>query len=219
MLYERMLQAKKNLGLEEKLIENEENLQVKEEVVIGQDYFDDNSSQSCLGEGIPREDPKSPNDLDPDSDVLSEGDINPDETEELVEQEFKEGLICEEDPLCNIEILKENDNTISWEEAVKRILKPLPKEFLKRPTQDQLLESIDTLQNYENPEEDTSGNTQSYVSDFLEKYAEGSDPIQILRKDLMSITSDVQWIKESKQQNEQWALDFADALNELSVSI
>lgn len=67
--------------------------------------------------------------------------------------------------------------------------------------------------------EDTSGNTKSNVTDFLEKYSDGNDCIQILRKDLMSIMSDIQWIKESGYENEQFSLDFVDALNALSVSI
>ncbi len=70
-----------------------------------------------------------------------------------------------------------------------------------------------------NSTEDTSGNTKSNVTDFLEKYAEGNDAIQVLRYDLMKILSDIHWIKESGNENEQFSLDFADALNEISVSI
>lgn len=66
--------------------------------------------------------------------------------------------------------------------------------------------------------EDTSGKTKSNIADFLEKYAEGNDAIQVLRCDLMKILSDVQWIKESGNENEQFSLDFLDALNEISVS-
>ena len=67
--------------------------------------------------------------------------------------------------------------------------------------------------------EDTSGNTDSNVAKFLEKYADGNDVLQVLRKDLMALLSDMQWIIESDNINEQWALDFADALNEISTSI
>ena len=35
----------------------------------------------------------------------------------------------------------------------------------------------------------------------------------------MSVLSDMQWIVESNNNNEQWALDFADALNEISTTI
>lgn len=80
-------------------------------------------------------------------------------------------------------------------------------------------ESMDALDKLKNNQEDISGNTFSHVTDFLEKYSEGNDIIQVLRKDLMSVLSDMQWINESRNQNEQWALDFADALNEISTSI
>lgn len=83
------------------------------------------------------------------------------------------------------------------------------------PTEEQKEESMDIL----HPEEDTSGGNISKSDIFLEKYANGDDTIQILRTDLMSILSDIHWIKESNNENSQWALDFADALNELSVSI
>ena len=45
MLWKKLQQAKKNLGLEEKLItspENEHRIVEKEEVIIGQDYYEDN---------------------------------------------------------------------------------------------------------------------------------------------------------------------------------
>lgn len=87
------------------------------------------------------------------------------------------------------------------------------------PTTEEKEESMDVLCSDPYRKEDTSGNTKSNVYSFLEKYAEGNDAIQILRRDLMSVTSDMHWIRESKNQHEQWALDFADALNELSVSI
>ena len=60
MLWKKLQQAKKNLGLEEKLItspENEHRIVEKEEVIIGQDYYEDNSDydngeRPDLGEGI-----------------------------------------------------------------------------------------------------------------------------------------------------------------------
>jgi hypothetical protein len=67
--------------------------------------------------------------------------------------------------------------------------------------------------------EDISGKTESHITHFLEKYVEGDDTIQVLRYDLMKILSDMHWIKESGNENEQFALDFADALNEISVTI
>lgn len=96
------------------------------------------------------------------------------------------------------------------------------KESFKRfetPTIEKKEESMDKLQEMENPKEDTSGKTDSHVAKFLENYAEGNDIIQVLRKDLMSVLSDMQWIVESNNSNEQWALDFADALNEISITI
>ena len=87
------------------------------------------------------------------------------------------------------------------------------------PAIDEMEESMDRLQEMENRVEDTSGKTDSHVAKFLENYAEGNDIIQVLRKDLMSVLSDMQWIVESNNNNEQWALDFADALNEISTTI
>jgi hypothetical protein len=70
-----------------------------------------------------------------------------------------------------------------------------------------------------NTTEDTSGKTHSFVNDFLEKYSDGDDVLQVLRYDLMKIIADIQWIKETNNHNEQFSLDFCDALNELSVSL
>lgn len=96
-------------------------------------------------------------------------------------------------------------------------------ENLEKPTTEEKEESMDRVQEFESkverPWEDTSGKTKSFVNDFLENYAEGNDLIQELRKDLMKIMSDFYWIKEGHHEHEPFALDFADALNELSVSI
>ena len=94
------------------------------------------------------------------------------------------------------------------------------KESFKRfetPTIEKKEESMDKLQEMENPKEDTSGKTDSHIAKFLENYAEGNDIIQVLRKDLMSVLSDMQWILESNNNNEQWAEDFKKALNEMSL--
>lgn len=92
-------------------------------------------------------------------------------------------------------------------------------EALQVPTIEQKEESMDVLNSDSCKKEDTSGNTDSNVTKFLEKYSDGNDVMQILRKDLMALLSDMQWIIESNNVNEQWALDFADAINEISVSI
>lgn len=62
--------------------------------------------------------------------------------------------------------------------------------------------------------EDDSGNTESKMQDFLEEYV-GDDILNILRKDLMSLASDIKWIKETNNQNEPFALAFRDAIKEL----
>lgn len=62
--------------------------------------------------------------------------------------------------------------------------------------------------------EDDSGNTESKMQDFLEEYV-GDDILNVLRKDLMSLASDIKWIKETNNQNEPFALAFRDAIKEL----
>lgn len=62
--------------------------------------------------------------------------------------------------------------------------------------------------------EDDSGNTESKMQDFLEEYV-GDDILNVLRKDLMSLASDIKWIKETNNQNEPFALAFKDAIKEL----
>ena len=83
MLFNRIKNAKKKLGIEEKLIlekENELGTVNNEEVIIGQDYIDDNSDydreRPDLGECVPRKDMESPNGLDPDEGIL----LNDEET-------------------------------------------------------------------------------------------------------------------------------------------
>lgn len=58
----------------------------------------------------------------------------------------------------------------------------------------------------------------SNITHFLETYVDSSDAVQVLRYDLMKLIADAQWIKESGNQNEQFALDWVDAINELSCS-
>lgn len=62
--------------------------------------------------------------------------------------------------------------------------------------------------------EDDSGNTESKMQDFLEEYV-GDDILNVLRKDLMSLASDIKWIMETNNQNEPFALAFKDAIKEL----
>lgn len=188
MLYERMLKAKKNLGLEEKLLTEPDKINVaKEEVVIGQDYIDEcdyldhrNRVEDLL-EAVKIPEATSPNDLDADVDE-EEDEISDEEMEEEVKSELTE--------------------LSAYAEALS-------------PTIEEKEESMDAA----HPEEDTSGNTESKVMDFFEKYPGDNDLFKVLRKDLMAVLADIQWIKASNYDNEQWALDFADALNELSVSI
>lgn len=59
--------------------------------------------------------------------------------------------------------------------------------------------------------------TEDSVSAFFTKYGKGNAIMQVLCKDLAAISSDIQWIIESEHQNEQFAIDFEDALNSLSV--
>lgn len=66
--------------------------------------------------------------------------------------------------------------------------------------------------------EPSTTENKSNVKYFLEKYSEGDVGIQALRYDLAKLVSDVNWIKESGYQNEQFCLDFMDALNEISVT-
>lgn len=125
-----------------------------------------------------------------------------------------------------------NEGNLELNPHFKESLKKITEEELKKKIQEidfnpveieKKEESMDRIQEFERKTkssyEDTSGNTKSNVDFFLEKYVDGNDIIQVLRKDLMSILSDVQWIIESGNQNEQFALDFADALNELSVRV
>lgn len=116
------------------------------------------------------------------------------------------------------EIKKTNDEELNTKLAAT-VTKLSEYSETKSPTINEMEESMDKLQEMENSKEDTSGKTDSHIAKFLENYADSNDIIQVLRKDLMSVLSDMQWIVESNNNNEQWALDFADALNEISTTI
>lgn len=200
MLFDRIKSAKRNLGIEEKLIlrkDNELGTVDNEEVIIGQDYIDDNSDYDIerpdLGECIPRKDAESPNELDPDTDVVFDGE------EIIIGMDYPEA---------------EESDIVAEEFSNERITSKL-----LTPSMEAKEESMDALHSLKGKPIDDSGMTFSQVTNFLEKYAGGNDILQILRKDLMTLMSDIYWIKESKREHEQWALDFADALNELSISI
>ena len=114
------------------------------------------------------------------------------------------------------EIKKTNDEELNTKLAAT-VTKLSEYSETRSPTIGEMEESMDKLQKMENPKEDTSGKTDSHIAKFLENYAEGNDIIQVLRKDLMSVLSDMQWIVESNNSNEQWAEDFKKALNEMSL--
>lgn len=196
MLFERLVQAKKNLGIEEKLIVDKGNEDVKEEVIIGQDYLDPTFSEPSEKFEDPlkrfKEDTIG---LDPYTDV-DFGEFSKADVDTTVDNEF-------------VATITQTPEFIYENSTVK----------CSTPSKEEREQDMDSMEHLakEYPREDTSGANKSKVDTFLEKYAEGNDIIQILRKDLMSILSDVQWILESKNQHEQFSLDFADALNELSV--
>lgn len=79
--------------------------------------------------------------------------------------------------------------------------------------------AADSCQNKCSKNKDDGGYKTGHVQHFLDTYQEGDDIIQILRKDLISLLSDIHWIKETGNEHEQFSLDFADALNEISVMI
>lgn len=206
MLFERLVQAKKNLGIEEKLLTNPENENVEsEEVIIGQDYIDSTwEAPSEVFEDPHKEILVANNGLEGDEDVCDKETNDP--------AEFDKEFVTTK--TVTPEFL-ENNSTLS---NTAPVFSDPDITNLKTPTLEQKEESM-ILCTDPYRKEDTSGVTHSNVVDFLEKYAEGNDIIQVLRKDLMSVLSDVQWIKESNNQHEQFAMDFCDALNELSVSI
>ena len=201
IIFRKLQEAKENLGLQEKLF-NSKN--IKEEVVIGQEYSEDNSEYENrpdqLEYMIP--DPESPNDLDADAEgCVAIDDINPmvdKETQQFAEMQMD---ITKPEMISCTSLSEVTSPTYSDVSIAEK------------------LESMDRMEEMEKKLEDDSGSMPGHIDYFLEKYAEGNDAIQILRKDLMSILSDIQWIIESNNQNEQFALDFADALNEASLKI
>ena len=117
---------------------------------------------------------------------------------------------------ADAEIEETNDEKLDSELAAT-VTKLSEYSEARSPSLDEIEKSIDKLQEIENPKEDTSGRMPGHVEHFLNKYEEGNDIIQVLRKDLMSVLSDMQWIIESNNVNEQWAADFKRALNEISL--
>lgn len=197
MLFNRIKNAKKKLGIEEKLIlekENELGTVNNEEVIIGQDYIDDNSDydreRPDLGECVPRKDIESPNGLDPDEGIL------------LNDEEMIIGMDYPEEEESDVVAEEFNGNRVS-------------KSMLKEPSIEDKEESMDVLQSNNLKHIDDSGNTFSYCTNFLDKYVDGNDIVQILRRDLMTIMSDMYWIQESNNQNEPFAIDFKNAIKEL----
>lgn len=58
---------------------------------------------------------------------------------------------------------------------------------------------------------------QSFVESFFNKYSNIDNPLlKVLCGHLQTVCSDIEYIK-GRHENEQWAIDYADALNELSL--
>lgn len=195
MLLKKLAQAKRNTqpqdsNFEDTYYEAEEKITGrKEEVLVGHNYIDDNSETDNT---LGEGYPIA----DPESPNDLDADIDVCDAEgsnEEIESELSETSIKLSDYAEAIEELNSED----------------------KKEESEVIACSDPF----NKKEDTSGNTKSRCFDFLEKYADSSTPIQCLRRDLMSIMADFHWIMESENKNEQWALDFADALNELSVSL
>lgn len=191
LLFDKLKQAKKNLNLED--IE---------------DVCSDPTEYGLTGSTEEPKDIVCPVDIDPEDPSIFESESEEDSTITLDKKEIEnilKPLICASAKLPVIDLTDpEKDNATTT-------IAPI----FSKPTYTALPEpsTITTTT------EDISGKTKSNVTHFLEKYAEGDDTIQVLRYDLMKILSDMHWIKESSNENEQFALDFADALNEISVTI
>ena len=133
---------------------------------------------------------ESPNGLDPDEGIL------------LDDGEIIIGMDYPEEEESDIVAEEFNNNRIS-------------KSMLKEPSIEDKEESMDALQSNNLKHIDDSGNTFSYCTNFLDKYVDGNDIVQVLRRDLMTIMSDIYWIQESNNQNEPFAVDFKNAIKEL----
>lgn len=191
LLFDKLKQAKKNLNLED--IE---------------DVCSDPTEYGLTGSTEEPKDIVCPVDIDPEDPSIFESEPGEDSTITLDEKEIEnilKPLICASAKLPVIDLTDpEKDNATTT-------IAPI----FSKPTYTALPEPS----NATTTTEDISGKTESHVTHFLEKYVEGDDTIQVLRYDLMKILSDMHWIKESNNENEQFALDFADALNEISVTI
>lgn len=191
LLFDKLKQAKKNLNLED--IE---------------DVCSDPTEYGLTGSTEEPKDIVCPVDIDPEDPSIFESELEEDSTITLDEKEIEnilKPLICASAKLPVIDLTDpEKDNATTT-------IAPI----FSKPTYTALPEPS----NATTTTEDISGKTESHVTHFLEKYVEGDDTIQVLRYDLMKILSDMHWIKESNNENEQFALDFADALNEISVTI
>lgn len=72
-------------------------------------------------------------------------------------------------------------------------------------------------QGAEFPEKEIFFDNDSFVEDFFCKYEHYKDDKMVaIKNHLGNIVGDIAYIMESGNQNEQWAIDFLDALNELS---
>lgn len=191
LLFDKLKQAKKNLNLED--IE---------------DVCSDPTEYGLTGSTEEPKDIVCPVDIDPEDPSIFESEPEEDSTITLDKKEIEnilKPLICASAKLPVIDLTDpEKDNATTT-------IAPI----FSKPTYTALPEPS----NATTTTEDISGKTESHVTHFLEKYVEGDDTIQVLRYDLMKILSDMHWIKESNNENEQFALDFADALNEISVTI
>lgn len=191
LLFDKLKQAKKNLNLED--IE---------------DVCSDPTEYGLTGSTEEPKDIVCPVDIDPEDPSIFESEPEEESTITLSKKEVVDML----KPLIQASAgLPVVDLTDPEKDNATTTVAPI----FSKPTYTALPEPSNTT----TTTEDISGKTESHVTHFLEKYVEGDDTIQVLRYDLMKILSDMHWIKESNNENEQFALDFADALNEISVTI
>lgn len=190
LLFDKLKQAKKNLNLEDV-----------------EDICSDPTEYGLTGSTEEPKDIACPVDIDPEDPSIFESEPEENSTITLDKKEIESML----KPLINASTkFPVIDLTDPEKDNATTTIAPV----FSKPTYTALPEPSTTTTT-----EDISGKTESHITHFLEKYVEGDDTIQVLRYDLMKILSDMHWIKESGNENEQFALDFADALNEISVTI
>lgn len=193
LLFDKLKQAKKNLNLEDDC--------------VMEDVCSDPSEYGLTGSTEEPKDIVCPVDIDPEDPSIFESE--PDEDSVILDKKEIENMLK---PLINASTkLPVIDLTDPEKDNATTTVAPI----FSKPTYTALPEPSTTT----TTTEDISGKTESHITHFLEKYVEGDDTIQVLRYDLMKVLSDMHWIKESGNENEQFALDFADALNEISVTI